>query len=359
MSDTDTVRTAAGALAGERIEPQKRQGETPQGTRIGEQAGKRDGKRAGKRMKKPFGKRRRDREPSFEQTPRRMLFGVALTLAGGVLWGVNGSVSKLVMDGYGVSPLWFACVRQTIAGMLFLLCAAVIAPRSLKEAVGNVRSYPWYIVCALCCVTLEQVGYLFCVHWTNAGTATVLQTVNLVMVLGYVCVRGRRRPSWVELVGVVMAFAGVFLLATGGNFSTLSMPVQALVWGLLNAFACACLAIMPVKLIAQYGELVVNGVLFLISGLLLMPFVRPWEQVPAMDARGWALTAVSIVVGAFLAFWLFMAGVARVGSMRATLLATIEPVVATITAVAWTGAVFTPADLIGFVLIIVMVFLVH
>jgi drug/metabolite transporter (DMT)-like permease len=54
-----------------------------------------------------------------------------------------------------------------------------------------------------------------------------------------------------------------------------------------------------------------------------------------------------------------MAGVVRVGSMRATMLGTSEPVMATISAVAWTDAVFEPTDLVGFVMILIMVFLVR
>ena len=64
-------------------------------------------------------------------------------------------------------------------------------------------------------------------------------------------------------------------------------------------------------------------------------------------------------VGTVVAFWLFMAGVVRIGSMRATLLATIEPVTATISSVLWTGSVFTPVDIVGFVLILIMSFLVQ
>ncbi|NEG70596.1 DMT family transporter [Bifidobacterium choloepi] len=303
-----------------------------------------------------------ERTGRFEETPRRIMFGVVLVLVGGALWGVNGSLSKMLLDWYGVPELWLACVRQTTIGLLYILTALAGSRRSRDEMTGalrDVRSYPMYLLSALFCVLLEQVAYLFSVHWTNGGTATVLQTVNLVMVLVYVCVTGHRRPTPREIVGTILAFAGVFLIATGGNFSTLTMAPQALFWGLVNAFACACLAIMPVKLMARHGELPINGIMFLVAGLCLMPFVQPWNSVPQMDTRGWWLFAAYVILGGFFAYWLFMAGVVRVGSMRATMLGTMEPVVATITAVLWTGAVFLPTDFVGFALILIMVFLVH
>lgn len=296
---------------------------------------------------------------SLEQTPKRMMVGVMYTLLGGALWGINGSVSKILMEGYHIAPLWLACVREIVAGLIFLGCAAVGSRHALAAAVKSVREYPMYLFTALTCVTLVQVAYLFSIHWTNAGTATVLQTVNLLMVLVYVCIRGKRKPTVKEIVGVTLAFAGVWLLATGGKVSSLALPLPGLLWGLADAFSCACLAIIPVMLIAKYGNFVVNGITFLLSGLLLTPFVQPWKDVPRLDVRGWGLLAFTIVVGTFVAFWLYMAGVVRIGSMRATMLGTIEPVMATITAVMWTGAVFTGTDLVGFALIIVMSFLVQ
>ena len=67
----------------------------------------------------------------------------------------------------------------------------------------------------------------------------------------------------------------------------------------------------------------------------------------------------TVVRGTFGAYALFMAGVMRIGSIRATMLGTIEPVMATVTAVLFTGVVFGPADLVGFALIIAMVLLVR
>ena len=54
-----------------------------------------------------------------------MLLGAVLVLLGGVLWGINATVSKLLMADYHADPLWIACVRELAAGALFLACAGV------------------------------------------------------------------------------------------------------------------------------------------------------------------------------------------------------------------------------------------
>lgn len=300
-----------------------------------------------------------ERRATMERTPRGILIGSVLTLLGGALWGVNGTVSKILMDAYGLSPEWIACVRQLAAGAIFLACAAAATPRLLAGAVRDRRSWPGFLSSALVCVLLVQVAYLNSINATNSGTATVLQALNLLFVLLYTCVRSRRGPHARETVGVALALIGVMLIATGGNLGTLSLPAAGLAWGLVNALSTAALPIMPLKLIDRWGAFTVNGIMFVASGLAMLPFVRPWSSVPPLDAAGWGLIAFTVVGGTFGAFWLFLVGSAKAGPMRATMLGTVEPVMATVSAVWWTAAVFTPTDLTGFALIIVMVFLIR
>ena len=288
-----------------------------------------------------------------------MLVGVALVLAGGVLWGMNATVSKILMDTYHATPLWIACVRELAGGVMFVACSAIASPDKLVGALRDRKSYPTMLATSIICMLMVQVAYLCSIDWTNSGTATVLQSLNLLFVLAYVCVRNHRLPVRKEAIGVVLAFAGTALIATGGNVSTLKLPLIGLFWGLVNAASTSAMAILPGKLIARWGNLTVNGIAFLISGLVLLPFVRPWATAPQLDWFGIGLVVFTVVGGTFGAFWLFMAGMMRIGSMRATMLATIEPVMATVSAVAWTGAVFTPVDLLGFALILLMVFLVR
>ena len=70
-----------------------------------------------------------------------------------------------------------------------------------------------------------------------------------------------------------------------------------------------------------------------------------------------AVLALCVVVGTFGAYALYLQGVKDAGSMRASLLGTIEPVTATIATVVWLATPFSAAEIVGFALIIVMVYL--
>lgn len=290
---------------------------------------------------------------------RRVRRGIVATLVGGTFWGLNGTVSKWLMDAYAIDPLWLVCLRELAACWLFLGAAAVTA-RGREQLSGVLRSPRDLLAVAgvsLGAILFSQVAYLEAIDWTNSATATIMQSLGMVLVLSFVCVKMRRRPRRRELLGVALALVGTYLVATGGNPGQLSLPPQGLFWGLACAAAAACLSILPAAPMAKWGNFTVNGLAFLFSGVILSVAYRPWEHMPALDGVAVAVLAACVVVGTFGAYALYLQGVKDAGSMRASLLGTIEPVTATVATVVWLGTSFSPADILGFGLIIAMVYL--
>jgi drug/metabolite transporter (DMT)-like permease len=283
--------------------------------------------------------------------------GIACTLAGGVLWGLCGTCSKYLMSFYGIDPLWLVCVREVGASLIFLLVAFACDRERAVGILADRRTMLGLVAVAFGAILMSNVAYLETVSWTNSATATVLQSLSLVIILVYVCVTVRRRPRRREVVGMALALLGTFLIATGGNPAQLNIPAEGFAWGMACAVAAAFLAILPARLLGRWGSFVVNGYSMLVSGVVLSAVVRPWETVPTLDLVGGALLAFVVVFGTFGAFALYLQGVKDVGSMRASLLATVEPVTATVASVLWLGVVFSPTDLVGFAAIIAMVYL--
>ena len=294
-----------------------------------------------------------------EQRRRRIRRGIVATLVGGTFWGLNGTVSKWLMDTYAIDPLWLVCLRELTACWLFLAAAAVTS-QGRAQLSGVLRSpsgLAQVLGVSLAAILFSQVAYLEAIDWTNSATATIMQSLGMVLVLAYVCLKMRRRPRRRELLGVGLALVGTYLVATGGNPGQLNLPPEGLAWGLACATAAACLAVLPAAPMARWGNFAVNGLAFLFSGALLAAWYRPWEHMPALDAVAVVVLALCVVVGTFGAYALYLQGVKDAGSMRASLLGTIEPVTATIASVVWLATPFSPAEIVGFVLIIVMVYL--
>ena len=138
--------------------------------------------------------RRAWRDRLNSASTRKMITGVLATLVGGSFWGFSGTSASFLFDTYHVDTLWLMSVRQILAGLLFM---AVVVTRDRARLVklwttpADRRQLLLFTAFGL---LFNQFCYLSAVRLTNAGTATVLQCLQLVIIMGYACVTDRRIP---------------------------------------------------------------------------------------------------------------------------------------------------------------------
>ncbi|EET61863.1 putative membrane protein [Marvinbryantia formatexigens DSM 14469] len=278
-------------------------------------------------------------------------------MTGAVLWGFSGACGQYLFTNYQVDSSWLTAVRMLTAGILLTLFIFV---KQKKCAVGiwrNKRDAMQVVVFAVCGLLFCQYAYLTAISYSNAGTATVLQYLGPVLIMILVCLRGRRLPTGREATAVVLAVLGTFLLATHGNLSTMVLTEKGLLWGLIAAVSLACYTLLPARIIPKWGSMVVTGYGMLIGGVVLACGIRIWQIPVHLDIRGWLAVGGVAIAGTLVAYTLYLQGVGDIGPVKASMLASIEPVSATLLAVFWLGSSFGAFDLAGFVCIMTTVFL--
>ncbi len=298
-------------------------------------------------------------QPSSTVTGRHLGLGIVLTLVGAVGWGFSGTCAQLLFSRpeYGVTPQWVVCVRSVLAAAFFLCVALVRDRHRLFAVLRSPKAVGSMFVFGVFGIMLCQVCYLFAIQASNAGTATVLQSLNLLIILVVVCARLRRRPTVKECVGVALALVGTYLVSTHGSPTGLAISSQALGWGLATAVAAALYTLLPGRLLYEHGSIVTTGMAMATAGLVSCLAFRPWEIEVHLDLEGYAVVAAIVVVGTIVSFLCFLNGVKLVGSMLAGLLGCAEPVTACVLSAVWLGTVFMPVDVVGIAMIIVMMVL--
>lgn len=287
------------------------------------------------------------------------LRGVACALAGGALWGFSGTAVSYLFRSSGIDPMWVMSVRMVLAGILFLLFSVARGDRRPFELLRDKSAVRDLLLFAGAGLFLNQFSYLMAIQATNSATATVLQSLQLLPVAAVACVIGRRAPKRREVIGMVLALAGTFLITTGGDPSQMALPPAGLAFGLLAALGGAGLAVFPGKILSTYGVSAVNGWAMLLVGLIAAPFVPDWGQaVASFDISCWVVFGALVVLGTWFSYLFYMQGVHEIGSLKTAMLSTVEPISATVLSALWIGVVFSPTDLLGFAMIIIMMPLV-
>lgn len=290
---------------------------------------------------------------------RMNLRGMAYALAGGALWGFSGTAVSYLFRSSGIDPMWVMSVRMVLAGILFLLLSAARGDRRPIELLRDKLAVRDLLLFTGGGLFLNQFSYLMAIQATNSATATVLQSLQLLPVAAAACVAGRRAPRRREVIGMVLALGGTFLITTGGDPSQMALPPAGLTFGLLAALGGAGLAVFPRRILARYGVAAVNGWAMLMVGLAAAPFVPDWGQaVASFDVSCWAVFAALVVLGTWCSYLFYMQGVREIGSLKTAMLSTVEPISATVLSALWIGVVFSPTDLAGFAMIIIMMPLV-
>jgi drug/metabolite transporter (DMT)-like permease len=287
----------------------------------------------------------------------KLVRGTVFALVSGVCFGLSGTASKYVMDAFAIDPLWLSSARQLGACLLFMIAGCITARDQVRHVATTPRLLAQVILYGLLGVTFSQVGYLEAIDLTNSATATVLENSSLVFLLIYTCAKYRRAPYARETLGITLALLGVFLLATGGDPTSMVVPLAGIAWGVGAGFASALIAILPSGPLARLSNFVVNAFAMLAGGIVLVFITQPWNNWPQMTVGGWMLLIFIVAIGTFGAYALYVQAAKDVGPMKATLLATVEPITALVSSAVLLGQVFLPTDIAGFALILTMVFL--
>ena len=304
------------------------------------------------------------------------MIGVLSTLVGASLWGFSGTCSQFLLANYAISSLFITMARMVGSALIFLVIILARNRSAISEIMRDRASRRQLMLFGVFGLFMSQITYVITIGYTNAGTATVLQSTNIVMIMVITCIAARRAPRAAELVGLVLAFVATVLVATKGDLGSISIPAAGLAWGLLSAVAAAGYSMLPKPLYSKWGSFTVVGLGMAVGGVVAaalwgLAFAFPsidsvasagnpmgTALVPALDAWGVGVLAVIIVFGTFGAFYLFLNGISMVGPVQGSQLGAIEPVSATVCSALIMGTTFLAADWVGLVLMVATIIIV-
>lgn len=283
--------------------------------------------------------------------------GVIFTTLGGVGWGISGVCGQYVFHEYHIDSSWLTATRMILSGVLLLLA---IVPKEKKKIFcifKEKENIPWLLSFALIGLLLCQYSFLETINLSNSATATVLQSLNVIMMALIVSASTGKRITLLQSLSIFFAILGTYLIATKGSFSQIMISTSTLIWGILSAVGVVTYTLLSRNLIKKFGNMITSGWGMLIGGIIFGVIIKIWHMPYNPDFKFISLILIIIVIGTAVSFPLFLQGAKLIGPVKATLLACIEPVTATILSAIILKTSFCISELLGFTAIIATVIL--
>ena len=284
--------------------------------------------------------------------------GMLSTFVGGTLWGINGVMGNYLFLNKNVTTPWLIPYRLILAGFLLLGYLYYKKGSQIFDILKNPKDLLQIVLFGLIGMLGTQYTYFSAIQFSNAAIATVLTYFGPTLVLIYMCLREKRKPLKYEIVSICLSSFGVFLLATHGDITSLQISFKALFWGILSALSVVFYTVQPESLLKKYGASIVVAWGMMIGGIFIAFVTKPWNINVTFDFITFLVLMLIIVFGTIIAFILYLTGVNIIGPTKASIIACIEPVAATICAILFLGVTFDFLDVIGFLCIISTIFIV-
>ena len=290
---------------------------------------------------------------------QKKLRGMLLASLASSLWAISGISGEILFKKFNFSSDWLVSIRTLISGILLFLIVIFIEKKSVLKPLKNKRDCAGIILFGTAGMYLVQYTYFKTIELSNVSFATILQFTAPFFIFIYESIKNKKIPAVSTIILLFMTILGVVFIATKGNFSNLSISLEALLLGVISAIMIAFYSTYPKKLLKKYGSITVVG-WGMIIGSIISNVIHPiWKIEGNVNAKSMIQVIIVVILGTSIAYLIYIASLNYISSSLAGILTAFEPVLAAILSVAIFGLKFSFIEIVGFILVFVSIFILE
>ncbi len=276
--------------------------------------------------------------------------GPLLIIIAACFWGSMGIfVRKL--ESFGFSAIQIVSIRLTLAAMFFCLVQLIVDPSGFKIAL---RDIPLFLGLGFGSILFFTICYFSAITIMPLSSAVILLYTSPIWIMLMSAIFFHEKMNAKKLIALALAFAGCVLVSgiSGGGIT-----MVGLLFGLGSGLGYGLYSILGTIALRRYSPYTVTTYTFLFAGLGSWFICKPidmishFTQAPNLPFLiGFCfLTALVTAVIPFLTYTL---GLRTVEASKAGIIATLEPVVATIIGILCFSEMLTVLSALGIILVL-------
>ena len=251
-----------------------------------------------------------------------------LVLIAGISWGLIGVFTKAI-DRLGFTEMQMLFVKGVLATAVLLLIICVKDKNQLK--LKNWKHLRYFVGTGIISFTFFSWAYMKAVNLTSLGVAAVLlYTAPTFVMLFSILLFGEKMTKTKGIV-LLMTFVGC-ILVTGLLEGGAAFTWQGIAIGLASGIGYALYSIFGTYAIkAGYGSLTISFYTFLMATITMAFLVEPAAVVTQITELGqWPLAVSFALLTTVVPYLSYTKGLSGLPASKASVTATIEPVVAAV-----------------------------
>ena len=283
--------------------------------------------------------------------------GPLLIILAGCFWGSMGIFVRRLST-FGFSPIQIVALRITVAALAFSLLLLIKDRSGFRIAL---RDLPLFLGLGFGSILFFTVCYFSAITIMPLSTAAILLYTSPIWIMLMSVLFFREKLNRIKLIALALAFAGCVLVS---GISGEGLTVTGLLLGLGSGIGYGLYSILGTIALRKYSPYTVTTYTFLFAAAGSWLVCQPTDLISKFSAAknltGLLLFCVLTgLVTAVIPFLAYTLGLRTVEASRAGILATIEPLVATLVGIVVFSEPLTLLSGMGIVLILAAVVLLN
>ncbi|RPF53350.1 DMT family transporter [Aquisalibacillus elongatus] len=278
----------------------------------------------------------------------------SMVVLGAAFWGLTGLFVQNLYA-YDFSPLQVVALRLTVSSVVLLILLGTMARSYLKI---RLKDLPYFIGLGVFSISLFNWFYFQVMDLASLAVAVVFVYTSPVFAAIIAKIFFNESLTKAKIIAIALTVIGSAFAIEFIPLGEFSLTGQTIIFGLLAGFFCSTYSLLGKNVSRWYHPFTITFYAMLSGSVFLIPTSQIWNNVGALgNGTVWLNIFGIVLISTVAAYLLYTIGLTYIESSKATILSSIEIVIAVLVSVVVFGELLTGWQLLGFVLVFVSLFL--
>ncbi len=259
---------------------------------------------------------------------KNMAYGLMVLAA--FAWGTSGTLTELAI-GEGATPNIIALYSEIFSGAMFIAVVLALDRPSLRMRKEDLL--PFFVFTTIT-GALFSLAWYHCIDLTSVTTAVILlcSYPSIVTVASIFMLGEKLTPA--KAIALPLTFVGCVLVSGAYDLSLIRVNAVGIGLGVFTAFGAAAYYIWGKKYLRKYSA---NTVALYFS-IMMIPTIAIITDprvtlLPSLSTGAWGWVFLIALIPCTIGFFASMVALKRIEASKASIMASLEPMMAVILAV--------------------------